>query len=107
VHPTENTNKGSTPTGNTNKESTPYKNTNKESTPSKNTNKESTPSKNANKESISSKNTTTKNSTANKKGRTPTKDWMLADSDNEDTCQWACQIEEDFMEQRAETPSLV
>jgi hypothetical protein len=32
---------------------------------------------------------------------------MLADSDNEDTCQWACQIEEDFIEQRTEPPSLV
>jgi hypothetical protein len=32
---------------------------------------------------------------------------MLVDSDNKDICQWACQIEEDFMEQRAEPPSVV
>jgi hypothetical protein len=32
---------------------------------------------------------------------------MLADSDNKDTCQWECQIEEDFMEERTEPPSLV
>jgi hypothetical protein len=32
---------------------------------------------------------------------------MLADSDNDDTCQWECQLDEDFMEQRAEPPSLV